>query len=248
MATITPPTTLCRSEGQDAPTWPCNHDDALNHVLPSPFLPCTAAELSLHEELVAKDRHRREIKMTALRMEEEFARQTPRTTSVLPLNGKTLACTNHTTVLCARTDLWCAAADFWQQQHRHRRRHVAEWPTFGEQKWEGDDRARTGFGRFPPLPRVPLAGVAWYQRPLIVVAEFDLVRKVPGWREDLMAMTMNMTMGEGGEGVVGVVTEGGEKVEDEDVDVDVDMDVDEVVKKRYLGRSLVGEIECLDLF
>ena len=59
-------------------------------------------------------------------------------------------------------------------------RHVAAWPNSTECKWEGDDRARSGVGRYLPLPR---AGgndtVAWHQRPMLEPLPFDAVRKVP---------------------------------------------------------------------
>lgn len=59
-------------------------------------------------------------------------------------------------------------------------RMTAPWPNAAEYKWEGDDRARSGVGRYLPLPR---AGgndtVAWHQRPMLEPLPFDAVRKVP---------------------------------------------------------------------
>ena len=59
-------------------------------------------------------------------------------------------------------------------------RQTAPWPNATEYKWEGDDRARSGVGRYLPLPR---AGgndtVAWHQRPMLEPLPFDAVRKVP---------------------------------------------------------------------
>ena len=63
-------------------------------------------------------------------------------------------------------------------------REVASWPNTAEYKWEGDDRARSGVGRYLPLPR---AGgndtVAWHQRPMVESLPFDAVRKVPTMEE-----------------------------------------------------------------
>jgi hypothetical protein len=56
----------------------------------------------------------------------------------------------------------------------------APWPSLQELKWEGDDRARTGVGRFLPLPRENgNPTVAWHQRKVVPGQEFDQVRKVP---------------------------------------------------------------------
>lgn len=63
-------------------------------------------------------------------------------------------------------------------------REVASWPNTAEYKWEGDDRARSGVGRYLPLPRASGNDtVAWHQRPMLEPLPFDAVRKVPTMEE-----------------------------------------------------------------
>jgi hypothetical protein len=52
----------------------------------------------------------------------------------------------------------------------------APWPDPSERKHEGYQRSRSGYSRFPPLPRVPgNATVNWKQRAPITPFEFDKV-------------------------------------------------------------------------
>jgi hypothetical protein len=49
-----------------------------------------------------------------------------------------------------------------------------------EMKWEGDDRAKTGVGRFLPLPREEgPPGLMWNQLPVIEQYPIDQVCKIP---------------------------------------------------------------------
>lgn len=41
----------------------------------------------------------------------------------------------------------------WCQDWQNGKDYIAPWPSMAEMKWEGDDRAKTGVGRFLPLPR-----------------------------------------------------------------------------------------------
>ncbi len=73
-----------------------------------------------------------------------------------------------------RPTIWCPSA--YQQGQRN----FIPWPSPQELEWEGDSRARSGFGRFLPLLR--LRGnntVAWYRLPRLVEHEFDQVLPVP---------------------------------------------------------------------
>jgi hypothetical protein len=57
---------------------------------------------------------------------------------------------------------------------------VAPWPTVPEMKWEGDDRAKTGVGRFPAIPReVGAPGIQWNQLQAVEVYPLDQVWRVP---------------------------------------------------------------------
>lgn len=55
-------------------------------------------------------------------------------------------------------------------------RPQAPWPDSSERKHEGYQRVRSGYSRFPPLPRVPgNPTVNWKQRSPIMAYEFDQV-------------------------------------------------------------------------
>ncbi|KAI9750313.1 MAG: hypothetical protein M1815_001880 [Lichina confinis] len=55
-------------------------------------------------------------------------------------------------------------------------RHEASWPSIKEYEWEGDGRAKSGFGRFLPLMRVrDNATVAWHKVPIQPLLDFDQV-------------------------------------------------------------------------
>lgn len=57
---------------------------------------------------------------------------------------------------------------------------VAPWPTLAEMKWEGDDRAKTGVGRFLPLPREEgPPSLPWNQLPVVEQYPFDQIAKIP---------------------------------------------------------------------
>jgi len=59
----------------------------------------------------------------------------------------------------------------------------ADWPCAAEMKWEGEDRARTNFGRQLPLPRMPASAnngtVAWHMKNAIKSHKFDYFPRVP---------------------------------------------------------------------
>ncbi|KAI2483974.1 hypothetical protein Ptr902_02914 [Pyrenophora tritici-repentis] len=57
---------------------------------------------------------------------------------------------------------------------------VSPWPSLAEMKWEGDDRAKTGVGRFLPLPREEgPPGLIWNQLPVVEQYPMDQVCKIP---------------------------------------------------------------------
>ncbi|KAI9839459.1 MAG: hypothetical protein M1819_002084 [Sarea resinae] len=75
-------------------------------------------------------------------------------------------------VLCFET-IWCRCSI-------EDERTSAPWPSFLEMKWEGDDRAETGFGRFLGIPReVANETVAWHQLKSAKILEWDRVWPIP---------------------------------------------------------------------
>ncbi|KAL1648889.1 hypothetical protein SLS58_002069 [Diplodia intermedia] len=84
-------------------------------------------------------------------------------------------------VLCFHT-LWCA-------DYKTEWRRLAPWPSIAEQKWEGEDRARTKVGRYFPLPREPSNGsVPWNYLPMITSSPFDQIWQVPSELDILYPM------------------------------------------------------------
>lgn len=64
---------------------------------------------------------------------------------------------------------------------------VAPWPSLAEMKWEGDDRAKTGVGRFLPLPREEgPPGLPWNQLPCVEQYSMDQVARVPTLEDILL--------------------------------------------------------------
>jgi hypothetical protein len=76
--------------------------------------------------------------------------------------------------------IWC---DDWLNG----KDEVAPWPSLAEMKWEGDDRAKTGVGRFLPLPREEgPPGLSWNQLPCVEQYPMDQVARVPTLEDVLL--------------------------------------------------------------
>ncbi|KAI9804683.1 MAG: hypothetical protein M1833_006758 [Piccolia ochrophora] len=96
---------------------------------------------------------------------------------VMPIFGGKIFSGDRGTVLSQQT-IWTPCATASQSKG-------AAWPSMQEMKWEGDDRAKTGVRRFPPIPREPgNETVAWHQLRAQKANDLDQVRKVPT-REDI---------------------------------------------------------------
>ncbi|KAF1836838.1 hypothetical protein BDW02DRAFT_587065 [Decorospora gaudefroyi] len=68
----------------------------------------------------------------------------------------------------------------WCEDWENGKDEIAPWPSMAEMKWEGDDRAKTGVGRFLPLPREEgPSGLMWNQLPAIEQYPIDQVCKIP---------------------------------------------------------------------
>ncbi|KAI4626422.1 hypothetical protein J4E83_003572 [Alternaria metachromatica] len=68
----------------------------------------------------------------------------------------------------------------WCNDWENGKDEIAPWPSMAEMKWEGDDRAKTGVGRFLPLPREEgPPGLMWNQLPAIEQYPMDQVCKIP---------------------------------------------------------------------
>lgn len=88
------------------------------------------------------------------------------------LNGNFDQIGNYGRILGEKT-VWCKD---WQNG----KEEIAPWPCLAELKWEGDDRAKTGVGRYPPLPREqgPL-GLPWNQLQAVEQYPMDQIARIP---------------------------------------------------------------------
>jgi hypothetical protein len=68
----------------------------------------------------------------------------------------------------------------WCRDWLNGKDEIAPWPSTAESKWEGDDRAKTGVGRFLPLPREEgPPGITWNQLPCVEQYPMDQVARIP---------------------------------------------------------------------
>ncbi|KAK2768476.1 hypothetical protein FQN54_000331 [Arachnomyces sp. PD_36] len=139
--------------------------DTMSHVVPrSPFVPWTFTEWVAHRLATKEDAHKDVVRQIENKLSggKKFKR--------IPLDpamgGK--AFDDHLACVLARESIWTPSDSPIPG------RPAAPWPTYEEFKHEGDDRNKSGFSRFPPLPRDPgNATVNWKQRSPLTQLSFD---------------------------------------------------------------------------
>jgi hypothetical protein len=68
----------------------------------------------------------------------------------------------------------------WCKDWQNGKDEIAPWPCMAEFKWEGDDRAKTGVGRYPPLPREQGPdGLPWNQLQAVDQYPLDQIARIP---------------------------------------------------------------------
>lgn len=68
----------------------------------------------------------------------------------------------------------------WCEDWENGKDEIAPWPCMAELKWEGDDRAKTGVGRYPPLPREQgPVGLPWNQLQAVEQYPLDQIARIP---------------------------------------------------------------------
>jgi len=88
------------------------------------------------------------------------------------LRGNFEQVSNHGRALGAKT-IWC-------KDWKNGKDDIAPWPCMAELKWEGDDRAKTGVGRYPPLPREQgPPGIPWNQLQAVEQYPIDQIARIP---------------------------------------------------------------------
>jgi hypothetical protein len=150
-----------------------NNLEKMEFIPRSPFVPKTMDEWLAHRIAFAEDAKQEELK----RLSDKQAASGPTSMGgkvrvVPPLVGKRFR-DNRSTVLALQST--------WTPWYEPTEKHPqAPWPSPEEMKEEGDERNTSGFGRFPPLPRVPgNETVVWKQKNMIVPHPFDGVWRLP---------------------------------------------------------------------
>lgn len=139
--------------------------DSMSHVVPrSPFVPWTFADWVAHRLATKEDAHRGAIRQIEARQSKvKPSKKIP----LDPAMGGKIFDDNLACVL-ARESIWT------NSESPVPGRPSAPWPIYEELKHEGDDRNRSGFSRFPPLPRGPgNETVNWKQRSPLSQFLFD---------------------------------------------------------------------------
>jgi len=110
----------------------------------SPFVPQTYGEYLNHRTGITEAAAREETRKLKLKQAE---REGPQVRIRPVMMGKTFD-DNRGTVTSMET--------IWTPNYKPTQAHPqAKWPIAAEMKEEGDERYTSGFGRYPPLPRVP---------------------------------------------------------------------------------------------
>lgn len=141
--------------------------DAMARISPgSPFMPKTFAEWIAHR-LAKKeeDRNRAEEQIGQRESEKE---ESP--APVQPSFGGKQFEEQHLAPVLASESIWRSSEEPLPG------RAQAPWPSLEEFKHEGDDRSKSNYSRFPPLPRDPgNETVNWKQRKPLMQCPFDQV-------------------------------------------------------------------------
>ncbi|EFE40300.1 conserved hypothetical protein [Trichophyton verrucosum HKI 0517] len=143
--------------------------DSMSYVAPrSPFVPTTFKEW-LVLRLLKKMEDKHKIAQSLAIKQQKLSKTATKTDKLF--RGRRLR--DRLGLVLAAETIWGPLSDPGSG------RQNAYWPSRDEFKHEGDDRCRSGYSRFPPLPRV-LANetVNWKQRKPIAQYEFDKVGKV----------------------------------------------------------------------
>ncbi|PGG96772.1 hypothetical protein AJ79_09455 [Helicocarpus griseus UAMH5409] len=142
----------------------------LQHVAPrSPFVPKTFEDWVAHKATWMGELANRGNKVVARRA-AEIAGRVRRAPVGLALGGKKLP--DGLALVLARGTIWVPL----QKGGHPGGQKLAPWPSYEELKHEGDDRSKSGYSRFPPLPRDPgNETVNWKQRAPTKQCPFDEV-------------------------------------------------------------------------
>jgi hypothetical protein len=132
----------------------------------SPFIPTNLNEWLVHRMAILSDNATNLDRSIATKKIQQVSNYTVKAQPILA--GRRLNDCRSTVL--ARETIWRP------DEIDNPSRPQAPWPDSSERKHEGYQRVRSGYSRFPPLPRVPgNATVNWKQRSPITPYEFDQV-------------------------------------------------------------------------
>ncbi|WEW60836.1 hypothetical protein PRK78_006324 [Emydomyces testavorans] len=152
-------------EAKEFETW-AKVRDAISRISPrSPFAPKTFADWLAHRVAVKED----QLRNVASKIATVKKREGYEEVSLLPIfRGKQIE--DQLALVLARETIWRPSLE------PRPGRRIAPWPSYEEYKHEGDDRNKSGYSRFPPLPRDPgNETVNWKQRKPLDQYVFDEV-------------------------------------------------------------------------
>ncbi|EEH20873.1 hypothetical protein PABG_03104 [Paracoccidioides brasiliensis Pb03] len=148
--------------------------DSMVRIAPkSPFTPKSFVEWIAHRLARMEEERSRILKQAKTKRTSE--RGSTEKTFVNPVfGGKELS--DGLALVLLRETIWVPLGQYPVTHN------IAPWPSHEELKHEGDDRNKSGYSRFPPLPRGPgNETVNWKQRPPLTQCSFDEVgRPRPG--------------------------------------------------------------------
>lgn len=160
----------------------------VSHVAPnSPFVPQSWPEWIAHRLAVKEDSQNEIVRRLTARESERKAEIKARVS--LALGGKGFD--DYLTRVLSQDSIWIPSTA------ERLDRPQAPWPCHDELKHEGYHRSRSGYNRFPPLPRVPgNVTVNWKQRAPLTQFPFDEVgrptmaceEKPPEMEEEMMLL------------------------------------------------------------
>ena len=140
----------------------------------SPFVPRNINEWLDHRIAFAEDARSDEAKRLHNKQTRRKLNSSPAKAQIHPAFGGRVLCDLGRSPVLSSLSIWSpwyvAGSGFPQ----------APWPSIEEMKEEGDERNTSGFGRFPPLPRVPgNETVVWKQRQVVEAFPLDRVWEFP---------------------------------------------------------------------
>ncbi|EAS36114.1 uncharacterized protein CIMG_01468 [Coccidioides immitis RS] len=146
-------------------TWTKIRDSIMRISPRSPFIPKTFADWLEHRVAIKED----QLRKVARKIARISGRDDRQEITIHPVLG-VKEIEDRRALVLARETIWRQSLESFPG------RRLAPWPSYEEYKHEGDDRSKSGYRRFLPLPRDPgNVTVNWKQRKPLPQYLFDEV-------------------------------------------------------------------------